>query len=102
MTALDLAAVCERHGIILLMHGGDVSDAQSQAADESYVCELLKKRYQIGTGTPCLARDSSRTPPPWLAAWWEKGNAAQTIKSDMGSTELAAVIALADRLRGAT
>jgi hypothetical protein len=106
MSALDLHAVCERHGISVVELCGGFYAAQGETIGEwtaytpaDAVCALLKARYRIGTGSPCAARSSSRTPPPWLAAKWEKGK-PETVVSAFGPTELAAVVALADRLAG--
>jgi hypothetical protein len=109
---IDLAGVCRRHGVETLQQGGGKAWMARFAAEplplpvvwhstkEAAVCALLKARYSIGTGTPC-AGGGAKQPPAWMAAWWEKGNAAATIKSELADSELAAVVALADRLAGA-
>lgn len=84
MTALDLTAVCERHGIDLreldvLGAGDTVTLAVCRTTPETRmgttpadaVCALLKARYRIGT-----------------------------VVKDEGQSDFAAAVALADRLRG--
>ena len=112
MTAPDIAAICERHGITThsdanIVHpwiafyqmDSDDADRSGGAAfaheESDAVVALLKARYDIRTGAP---RAISGT--VWLAVWWVKGQPTETIKSRRGPTELAAVAALADRLAG--
>ena len=92
MTALDLAAVCERHRIALAQTHeglwrkrsgyGPTYDSEADA-----VCALLKARYRITT-------QQYRGMDEWRAY--------QTPDVDAyDQTELEAVAKLADRLRGA-
>ena len=109
MTARALAAVCKRHGIRLAttpmgdgetyawtasVQDGDVSAIANEMTEADAVAALLKARYQIRTN-----RNTGRVPSgkEWSAtcpcdAVFEGHN--------YGPTELAAVVALADRLAG--
>jgi hypothetical protein len=96
VTALDLAAVCARHGLI---HGQSTDGlwwcetpdqnpgvaGYDSAADA--VCALLKARWGIRTN------HEPTSDFPWMAELGE-----DLCDWDFGDSELACVVALADRL----
>jgi hypothetical protein len=98
MSALDLTAVCERHGIIVhettsaVVTGGwmahyDPAESFDRfgigASPEEAVCGLLKARWGMTTGRGVFGM-------------WGADNG---VESRCADTELAAVAALADRLK---
>jgi hypothetical protein len=99
MSALDLTAVCERHAISVVELCGGFYAAQGETIGEwtadtpaDAVVALLKARYHI------TARlDSSDILDHWIV--WVTGTSDGLYGEPLG-TELAAVVALADRLKG--
>lgn len=102
----DLTAVCERHGITLKPHAGgwsawDQSGAWSAFNDTKAdaVCALLKARYGIET----------RQHPFQWSAWPPVARVLAMTEQEIGAhvpvytgqSELAAVVSLADHMRGA-
>jgi hypothetical protein len=92
VTARDLGAVCERHRISVVELCGGFYAAQGETIGEwtasspaDAVVALLKARYGIGTGKGLVKA--------WKA-WTDDDDTAYA------DTELAAVVALADALRG--
>lgn len=105
MTATDLAAICERYGITVFAEGvqteiGQKLDVEYAARDAKgqwwgrtkadAVCALLKARWSIGT----QRRSGSQT----IDGRTEYTAVASGIRTGIHRTELAAVVALADRL----
>ncbi len=94
VTALDLAAVCARHDVQLEPWSGGWDAlwpagpeegwimCERHATKEDAVCALLKARYALRTSQAA-------------GAWWALEEPGLY---DAGPTELAAVVALADRL----
>ena len=104
MTARALAAVCKRHGIRLAttpmgdgetyawtasVQDGDVSAIANEMTEADAVAALLKERWGMATW---------RTGNEWSASSGDFGSEAYTL--DRAWSELAAVVALADRLAG--
>jgi hypothetical protein len=107
MTAAELAAVCERHGIRLLFvpsrnarcieasadgKGGRVNRFGSDAFEA--VCALLKARHGITT---------KKLPPTKHhgAVWDARAMVNHTPCNRMDATEIAAVVGLAGLIKGA-
>jgi hypothetical protein len=99
---IDLAGVCARHGISLVLLTGMPLRPLYRAADDDLeeaagtaggaVCALLKARHGI-TVRP--------TPTRQNADRWTAYTNDGSREAESGPTELAAVVALADRLAGA-
>lgn len=98
-TSLGLDAVCERHGITLSVSPQNAgvsvaSDGTRAVSDYSAVfavCALLKMRYRITTGEAPTVSDRSM----WMA-YTKRDETIVDVYSY--HSELAAVVALADRL----
>ncbi len=98
MTAHDLEAVCERHRISVVELCGGFYAAQGETIGEwtadtlaDAVAALLKARWGISAARVDSGPDEHR----WSACYLR-----EVLPWTSGPTELAAVVALADRLGG--
>ena len=93
---LDLTAVCERHGIVTVLHGewsAVLHDTSNRAYVEygptkaDAVCALLKARWGMAVIEDAIGYTA------------EMNHSDGYVWIEHRATELAAVVALADRLR---
>lgn len=103
MSILDLAAICKRHGIQTDVCGSEIPstiiarDLEAKVYTEAHteydaIVALLKERWGMTTRT---GKEFSGL---WVAFTEKPDGMVDVLRS--GPTELAAVVALADRLAG--
>lgn len=110
MANLDLTAVCERHDIEVdyfemlkldarwearFWWDAEECESVNAATKEEAVCALLVARY--GMETTRADEDEGET--TWEAAAMTRFMDMSSVELEYGRTELAAVVALADRLQ---
>lgn len=102
MTAVDLAAVCERHGLETVVCASEIPatiicrmsperEYTEAATEEAAVCAALKARYGMEAARVNISPEKR---------WKSRAHTTEWVW-DFGATELAAAVALADRLAGA-
>jgi hypothetical protein len=102
MSSIDLAAVCARHGIRVAKNeygrwigwGWGLSCLYDYATEADAICALLKARHGVVTWEGI---HPFRTGP----TWWAKSDSERHplgFEIEWAGTELAAVVALADRM----